>query len=131
MRNMLANAGTQLDAEYYCLHHPEAIITTYRSVCDCRKPKPGLLVKAAQDMSIDLSKSWMVGDNLSDVKAGKTAGCRTILIGQLKCELCHLMDAENTRPEVISTSLREAVFVILGMGHEPSHLVDEPIHTGV
>ena len=86
MNSELSGDGAELDGEYYCLHHPEAVVEKYRVQCDCRKPLPGLLFKAAREKDIDLKESWLIGDNLSDIQAGKAAGCRTILIGTMKCE---------------------------------------------
>jgi len=116
MEEELAKDGAFLDGEYYCFHHPEAKLKRLKANCECRKPKPGLLHQAAQDMDIDLSKSWMIGDGLTDVKAGKEAGCRTILLGKMKCELCHLMAEENVRPDVIVSNLTEAARYILKQG---------------
>ncbi len=82
MQEELAKEGTLLDGEYYCFHHPEAKVDRLKGNCECRKPKPGLLLQAAKDMDIDLSQSWMIGDNITDVKAGVAAGCRTILVGR-------------------------------------------------
>lgn len=109
MKAELAKDGAFLDAEYYCLHHPEAKVERLRANCECRKPKSGLLIQAAKDIDIDLSESWMVGDGLTDVKAGKEAGCRTILLGRMKCELCQLMDEEKVRTDAICSDLSEAV----------------------
>jgi D-glycero-D-manno-heptose 1,7-bisphosphate phosphatase len=114
MKAQLAADGAELDGEYYCLHHPEAVVEKYKKVCDCRKPKPGLLLQAAADMAIDLSQSWFIGDNLSDVKAGQKAGCHTMLIGTMKCDLCNLMDQENTRPETVKSNLMKAADFIIG-----------------
>ena len=111
MRTELAKYGARLDAEYCCLHHPEAKIEGYRMNCECRKPKPGLLLKAAKDLNIDLSNSWMVGDGLTDIEAGKRAGCKTILIGRMKCELCRLMKEKNT-PDYIVQDLYSMIDVI-------------------
>ena len=72
--------GPQLDAFYYCPHHPNATLEAYRQDCDCRKPKPGLIIQAAEAYSIDLSQSFMVGDRITDIIAGQRAGCRTILL---------------------------------------------------
>ena len=113
MRTKLAEHGARLDAEYYCLHHPEAKIEEYRVNCECRKPKPGLLLKAAAEFDIDLGESWMVGDGLTDIEAGKSVGCKTILIGRMKCELCRLMDEKNT-PGYIVKSLYNAVVDVIG-----------------
>ena len=109
MKNDLAKEGAFLDGEYYCLHHPEAKVERLKADCACRKPEPGLILRAAQDMNIDLYQSWMIGDGLTDVKAGKRAGCRTILLGRMKCELCRLMDEDDARPEAICSDLSEAV----------------------
>jgi len=112
MRELLTEEGARLDAEYYCFHHPEARVPGYRSICNCRKPKPGLILKAAEDLDLDLSSSYMVGDGLTDVIAGKAAGCRTIWIGKLKCDICKLMDLQGARPDMIVDNLLEATIKI-------------------
>ncbi len=116
MKKELAKDGAFLDGEYYCFHHPEAKIERLRTNCECRKPKPGLLLRAAQEMGIDLPHSWMIGDGLTDIRAGKGAGARTILLGRMKCELCHLMDDEDARPSSIASNLAEAASFILKEG---------------
>jgi len=116
MKEELAKEGAGLDGEYYCFHHPEAKVEKFKANCECRKPNPGLLLHAAQNLDVDLSQSWMIGDGLMDIKAGKGAGVRTILLGRVKCELCHLMDKENARPDAIASNLKEAVEVILKQG---------------
>ena len=65
---------------YYCPHHPHGTVKDYSVNCFCRKPQPGLLLRAAKDFNIDLSKSWMIGDILNDMEAGKRAGCKTVLV---------------------------------------------------
>jgi D,D-heptose 1,7-bisphosphate phosphatase len=70
----------ELSGFYYCPHHPEGVVKTYAIECDCRKPAPGMLMQAAWEHHIELPASWMIGDILHDVEAGKRAGCRTILI---------------------------------------------------
>jgi|TARA_B100002003_G_scaffold142886_1_gene132247 D-glycero-D-manno-heptose 1,7-bisphosphate phosphatase len=116
MEEELAKEGSILDREYYCFHHPEAKSEVFRVDCKCRKPDPGLIIQAAKDMRIELSRSWMIGDNLSDVQAGKRAGCRTILLGRMKCHLCHTMDEEDARPDAIVKDLRDATQYILKQG---------------
>jgi D-glycero-D-manno-heptose 1,7-bisphosphate phosphatase len=74
MKEELAKEGAFLDGEYYCFHHPEAKIERFRVECECRKPKPGLLLQAAKEMGVDLVGSWMIGDGLTDIQAGKKAG---------------------------------------------------------
>ena len=116
MNEALAEEGAFLDGEYYCFHHPEAVIRNLAANCECRKPNPGLLLKAAREMDINLSQSWMIGDGLTDVQAGKGAGCRTILLGRLKCEVCHYMDAGGARPDAVASNLSEAVQLVLEQG---------------
>jgi D-glycero-D-manno-heptose 1,7-bisphosphate phosphatase len=69
-----------LDGFYYCPHHPSATLAVYRMDCPCRKPRPGLLLRAAQDLHLDLSTSFMVGDRPTDLQAGARAGCRTVWV---------------------------------------------------
>lgn len=114
VKTELGKAGTGLDGEYYCLHHPDAVSEEYRANCECRKPKPGLLLQAAQELHIDLRHSWFIGDNLSDVQAGNSAGCWTMLLAKPKCELCHKMDEKKARPHAIAPNLPEAARHILG-----------------
>jgi D-glycero-D-manno-heptose 1,7-bisphosphate phosphatase len=80
LRDELAREGARLDAVYYCLHHPEAQVEALRAECDCRKPKPGLLRRAARELDVDLARSYMVGDSVVDIEAGIAAGCRTIFV---------------------------------------------------
>lgn len=77
----LESAGAPaLDGFYYCPHHPSATLERYRIECDCRKPRPGMILRAAAELGIDVSRSFLVGDRPSDVTAGALAGCRTVLV---------------------------------------------------
>ncbi len=86
METMLGYDGAYLDGIYFCPHHPhkgyEGEVPELKIECECRKPKPGMLLKAAGDFHIDLSRSWVIGDSENDILAGKAAGCRTVLIGE-------------------------------------------------
>jgi D-glycero-D-manno-heptose 1,7-bisphosphate phosphatase len=108
MLRLLGKAGARLDAEYYCFHHPRAVIRKYKVDCDCRKPKPGLLKQAASEMGISLRNSFMVGDRPADVIAGKAAGCRTIWLNDMKCEYCTIMHRMKIHPDLIFRELSEA-----------------------
>jgi D-glycero-D-manno-heptose 1,7-bisphosphate phosphatase len=72
--------GPGLDRHYFCPHHPEATLPAYRVECECRKPRPGMILAAARDLGLDLSASFMVGDRRTDIAAGAAAGCSTILV---------------------------------------------------
>lgn len=102
METLLGNEGAYVDAIYYCPHHPDKGYqnerTEFKIKCNCRKPKPGMLLKAAADFNIDLTKSWMVGDNKVDIFAGKRAGCRTVYLNS---------DEENYGQDYTVLSLKE------------------------
>ena len=106
METMLGKAGAYIDALYYCPHHPhkgyEGEVEELKIDCDCRKPKPGMLITAARDFNLSLDQSWMIGDGENDVKAGRAAGCRTALIG-----------SDNYGQDVTGESLLEIVKKIL------------------
>jgi D-glycero-D-manno-heptose 1,7-bisphosphate phosphatase len=111
INDMCRKIGIYLDGFYYCPHHPDGTIEYFKVNCDCRKPKPGLILKAAIDMDIDLSSSWMIGDILNDVEAGKKAGCKTILIdngNETEWEM-----NEYRSPEYKAKDLAEAARFIL------------------
>jgi len=112
MTRELLKEKTQLDGEYYCLHHPEARLKKYRITCQCRKPKPGLLLQAEKDLDIDLKQSWLIGDNLSDIAAGRLAGCRTILITKMKCEICDLMAERQIKPDYVAENIPAALKIL-------------------
>jgi D-glycero-D-manno-heptose 1,7-bisphosphate phosphatase len=111
MEKELGKEGAKIDAEYYCLHHPEAKIGSYKKICFCRKPKPGLIIEAAKEHDIDLTRSWMIGDGITDIKAGIDAGCKTIFIGRMKCDICRVMDDERAKPDFTSPTLSKASLI--------------------
>ncbi|GAA4312205.1 HAD family hydrolase [Compostibacter hankyongensis] len=80
IRSLLLPCGVYISGFYYCPHTPEGRIKKYACRCGCRKPAPGLLLAAADALDIDTSRSWMIGDILHDVEAGKRAGCHAVLI---------------------------------------------------
>jgi D,D-heptose 1,7-bisphosphate phosphatase len=105
----LAAGGAHLDAVYYCLHHPQAALPEYRARCDCRKPRPGLLRQAARAWEIDLARSFFVGDGVTDVVAGRAAGCTTVLVNSRKCYLCDELARQNAAPDYLVKDLATAV----------------------
>lgn len=80
LRELLQAEGAQLDGFHYCPHHPVGKVPEYARSCSCRKPAPGLVLAAAQQLNLDLRQSWLVGDILDDIEAGRRAGCRTVLL---------------------------------------------------
>jgi D-glycero-D-manno-heptose 1,7-bisphosphate phosphatase len=80
LRRRLARRGARLDAIYSCPHHPAGARREYRRRCRCRKPAPGMLLRAAEDLDLDLAECCAIGDGERDVEAGRRAGCRTVLV---------------------------------------------------
>lgn len=109
MHAQLAAEDARLDGVYYCLHHPDAALAEYRLECACRKPQPGLLQQAAADLQIDLARSVMVGDGVTDVQAGRAAGCRTVFIGLRKAYLWVAFERGAAFPDWFAGSLFQAV----------------------
>lgn len=100
-------AGGRIEKVYYCPHRPE-------DDCICRKPKPGLLLKAAKDFALDLKSSYLVGDSLSDVEAGRHVGCTTIMVrNDKKAGSVRNLLTDKTRPDYIVSDLSAAVNLIL------------------
>lgn len=80
LSHLLAEQNALIDGIYYCPHHPTEGIGQYHVDCDCRKPMPGMLLRAARELNLDLSRSLMIGDRISDLEAGANAGCQTALV---------------------------------------------------
>jgi D-glycero-D-manno-heptose 1,7-bisphosphate phosphatase len=101
-----------IDGFYYCPHHPRADIGAYRNECDCRKPRPGLILSAAHEWGLHLPSSFLVGDRMSDVAAGHRAGCRSVLVtcGRHGDPPIQSPDGAYTgTPDAVCGDLREAV----------------------
>lgn len=110
LKKLLADEEVYLDAIYYCPYHPEGTVEKYTKESDLRKPQPGMLLKAAKELDIDLTQSWMIGDSYRDVGAGHRAGCRTILLDTPgKPQVREYNDPE---PDKRAVNLREAVNIL-------------------
>ncbi|MBV8857926.1 MAG: HAD family hydrolase [Acidobacteria bacterium] len=111
----LEKGGARLDAVYYCPHHPSVGEPPYRLDCDCRKPRPGLIKRAAEELGIDLTRSWMVGDRYSDTELARNAGTRAafVLTGYGRGEHEHQSQAWKHRPDLVAENLLEAVKEII------------------
>jgi D-glycero-D-manno-heptose 1,7-bisphosphate phosphatase len=115
MREELQKAGARLDAIYYCAHHPSVGEPPYRFDCDCRKPKPGLITRAASDFDIDLGSSWMVGDRYSDIQLARNAGVKSafVLSGYGRGEWEHQRQSWTEQPDMVGKDLLEVVMNIV------------------
>jgi D-glycero-D-manno-heptose 1,7-bisphosphate phosphatase len=115
MRRSLQNASAELDAIYYCAHHPSVGEPPYRFDCDCRKPRPGLIDRAAADFDIDLERSWMVGDRYGDVELARNAGLHSafVLSGYGRGEWEYQRGSWKLEPEVVSENLFDAAKIII------------------
>jgi D-glycero-D-manno-heptose 1,7-bisphosphate phosphatase len=109
LRELLAVKGATLDAIYYCPYHPDGVVPEYTKDSDWQKPKPGMLVAAAQEMDLDLTRSWMIGDSDRDVEAGRSAGCKTILINSAHSDPSR---QHESKPDFVAVNLREAVNIV-------------------
>jgi D-glycero-D-manno-heptose 1,7-bisphosphate phosphatase len=116
MTNELASDGARIDAIYYCAHHPSVGDPPYRIDCDCRKPKPGLITRAARDFNIDLSNSWVVGDRYSDIELAHNAGAKSALVlsGYGRGEWEHQSSSWTQQPDLVADDLLAAVALIVG-----------------
>ena len=114
--SQLKAEGGYLDGLYVCVHHPTEGKSPYRAVGDCRKPEPGLLKRAEADLGLDLSRSWVVGDKIIDIIAGRRAGARSILVltGYGLGEWEYRRSAWPSEPDHVAEDLLDAVDWILG-----------------
>ena len=111
LRRELESAGAHLDAIYYCAHHPNVGEPPYRLDCHCRKPKPGLIRRAAAEFDVDLGRSWMIGDRYSDTELARNAGTRAafILSGYGRGEWEYQRALWEHQPDLVAEDLLEAV----------------------
>jgi D-glycero-D-manno-heptose 1,7-bisphosphate phosphatase len=107
----LERGGARLDAIYYCPHHPTVGEPPYRFDCDCRKPRPGVIKRAASEFDLDLARCWMVGDRYGDTELARNAGVRSALVltGYGRGEFEHQSGAWRDRPDIVAENLLEAV----------------------
>ena len=110
MGSIFSAEGILFDAVYYCPHHPDGVLEQYRKICDCRKPNPGLLHQAIREKGVDISRSFMIGDQTWDILAGKRVGCKTILVqtGYGGKDGKYEVD-----PDYVAADLKDAIHFIL------------------
>jgi D-glycero-D-manno-heptose 1,7-bisphosphate phosphatase len=111
----------KIDRHEFCPYHPEALVPEYRQESELRKPRPGMLLRAASELELDLGASWVVGDAPRDIEAGKAAGCRTILVKTPGLPASPAASEPSTiEPDEITSSLEEAMDIIEAGGEELS-----------
>jgi D-glycero-D-manno-heptose 1,7-bisphosphate phosphatase len=108
---LVEDEGVRFDGFHICWHHPEGTVAELSGGCDCRKPAPGMLLDAANQLGIDLVRSWMIGDTDADVLAGQSAGCQTVLIEHRAS--AHKREGD-VRPVAVASTLAAAVELLLG-----------------
>jgi D-glycero-D-manno-heptose 1,7-bisphosphate phosphatase len=114
LAEMLCTQGAHIDRFFYCPHHPTQGIDRYRVNCDCRKPKPGLLYRAAEELDLELGQSAMIGDKMSDLEAGQRAGCTTVLVlTGYGCEVYERLSQQSSFPDHVCADLARAVECLL------------------
>ncbi len=115
MNKLLEEVGAHVDGIYYCPHHPEAKEERFREECNCRKPKPGLIVQAAKEMNLDPEKSYVVGDRWSDIKTAANCGATSILVrtGYGRGDEQYIGPEQTIQPDFKADDLSEAVDWIL------------------
>jgi D,D-heptose 1,7-bisphosphate phosphatase len=111
LKQLLAEKGAFLDKIYYCPYHPDGVIARYRKESEWRKPNPGMLLAAAEEMDIDLNESWIIGNSGRDIETGFRAGCKTILI---EGPLSHhkALEPGQPKPDYKAVNIKEAVNII-------------------
>jgi D-glycero-D-manno-heptose 1,7-bisphosphate phosphatase len=111
LRVQLAGAGARLDGLYACLHHPSEGQAPYRAQCECRKPRPGLLLRAAADLGLDLGRSTMIGDKASDLVPARTVGAGAVLVltGYGRGEWEYRREHFEVQPDHVAADLLDAV----------------------
>ncbi|WP_244817227.1 HAD-IIIA family hydrolase [Caballeronia sp. Lep1P3] len=113
---LAAECGARLAGVYWCPHHPQGTVTRYACACDCRKPAPGMIQRAARELGLDLQRSWFVGDILDDIEAGHRAGCRAVLIDNGNETLWQRGPLRE--PDAIAKDMSEAARIIGRAWHE-------------
>ena len=110
LKQLLAEKGVSLDRIYYCPYHPDGVVSRYRKESNLRKPNPGMLLTAADEVDIDLFRSWAIGDSNRDIEAGLRAGCKTILIDHsLRAKK---LEPGGPKPDYRAVNMKEAVNII-------------------
>lgn len=127
LEQLLSHHGAALDKIYYCPYHPEGAIPKYRRESDWRKPQSGMLLAAAEEFDIDLTQSWLIGDSTRDIDAGKSAGCKTILIQNAAHN--RTIEPGATAPDYMAVNMKEVLNIIKQNNRTSQKMETEQIQT--
>lgn len=119
LRKLLNIAEIPLAGFLYCPHHPNGTVTAFASHCTCRKPAPGLLLQAATDYQLDLKHSWLVGDILDDIEAGRRAGCQTVLLNN------------GNETEWLNSPLRQPTSVVSKLSQAAAAILESDLRSNI
>lgn len=110
---LLEREGAPAPPRFYCFHHPQALLPEYRVECDCRKPRPGLVLRASAALGIGLESIVLIGDTHRDIVAGRSAGCRTVLVGPEPDQQLEILGTQGLEPDLVTPDVRTAVDLLL------------------
>ncbi len=113
LAELLEQEGAPAPPRLYCFHHPQAVLPEYRVECDCRKPRPGLLLRASAALGVRLESIVLIGDTHRDIVAGRSAGCRTVLIGPKPGQQLEILRAQGLEPDFVMPDVGTAVDLLL------------------
>ena len=130
LKQLLAKKNAYLDKIYYCPYHPEGIVPKYRKESNCRKPNPGMFLRAFAEMKIDLDQSWCIGNSSRDIEAGSKAGCKTILIDvPYRTKQKEPDESKSTAtPDYKAVNIKEAVNIIKKYLRSPAETKNKDEH---
>ena len=123
--SLLEPGEIKIERYYFCPHHPQGKISEFTSSCECRKPRPGMILQAVEELDISIESSWMIGDILNDVEAGNRAGCKTIIINN--GNETEWVEGPFRTPTFIAADFLNAAQFILQTPYEPKELDDKKL----
>ncbi|CAH2798934.1 MAG: D-glycero-beta-D-manno-heptose-1,7-bisphosphate 7-phosphatase (EC [uncultured Paraburkholderia sp.] len=123
LHRMFGECGAKLNGVYWCPHHPQGTVSRYAIECGCRKPSPGMLLRAAREHQLDLPRSWFVGDILDDAEAGNRAGCHTVLLDN--GHETQWRKGGSRTPDALASDLLEAAHLVLQRSNAQLRLAAE------
>lgn len=109
MHSELRKNNVTLDGEFYCFHHPDAKLISYKKICTCRKPRTGLIKKAVSTYKLDLKNSYFIGDGIVDMEASKRAGCKSIFVGNVNSTITGIFKKKKIEPVYVAHNLLDAI----------------------